>query len=196
MYGNALTPDGIMNLSFRPARITAHVGDTVRWTNHDQIVPHTATENHGLWDLAGSYGMTPLNPAGVAPGDSVQRTFEAGTQLYYCRVHPVQMHGEIDVPVKLLVTKRVIRRKHHKKRTVFMVHAVWDLGTPPSGLVFDVQRARGRHSFAGWLTGTTEGGGQFRAKRHTKWHVRARLRKAGSSTAATGWSPDVVITVR
>jgi plastocyanin len=195
MYGNAIFDT--QDLSFRPARITGRLGDTVRWTNMDVIVPHTATENHGLWDLAGSYGGTPLNPPGVMPGTSVQRTFEAGTQLYYCRVHPLQMHGEIDVPVNLSVSKRVIKRKHHKKRTVFTIHVVWDLGTPPGGLVFDVQRARGKHSFTTWVTGTTEGGGSFTTKvRNSKWHVRARLRSAADSGAATDWSPDAAIAAR
>ena len=65
------------------------------------IVPHTATEDHGLWDLAGTYGQTPANPAGFAPGTTVERPFEAGTHHYYCRVHPQQMKGVVAVPVKL-----------------------------------------------------------------------------------------------
>lgn len=192
MYGNAIYDT--QDLSFRPSHITAHVGDVVRWTNMDAVVPHTATEDHGLWDLAGSYGQTPVNPPGVAPGATVQRTFEAGTQFYYCRVHPVQMHGEIEVPVTLSVSKRVVRR-HHKKRVVYAIRVIWDQLTPPRGLAFDVERARGNGPFKRWLTGTTEGGGSFTTrKRGSKWHVRARLRRAGDQAAATGWSPDVVIT--
>src|SRR2546423_14328460 len=80
-------------LSFTPARLTIAVGDPVRWRNTDNIVPHTATEDHGLWDLTGTYGATPANPAGFGPGETRARVFEAGTQDYFCRVHPTQMRG-------------------------------------------------------------------------------------------------------
>src|SRR2546423_11377751 len=91
--GNAIYDQS--NLAFRPASVSARVGPTVRWANTDVILPHTATEDHGLWDLAGNYGMTPVNPAGFGPGTTVQRVFEAGTHLYHCRVHPMQIHGVV-----------------------------------------------------------------------------------------------------
>src|SRR5436309_11203637 len=64
--GNAFTG----GLQFDPASVTVHVGDTVRWVNTDRIVPHTATEDHGLWDLDGTYGATPANPPGFGPGET------------------------------------------------------------------------------------------------------------------------------
>jgi plastocyanin len=97
--GNALYDT--QDLRFDPASATVKVGDMVRWTNVDQVVPHTATEDHGLWDLGGTYGQTPANPPGFGPGESRDRLFEAGTQHYYCRVHPQQMHGVIAVPVSV-----------------------------------------------------------------------------------------------
>src|SRR3954454_11044094 len=95
--GNAFTG----GLQFDPATVTVRVGDTVQWMNTDAVVPHTATEDHGLWDLDGTYGATPFNPPGFGPGETRSRVFEAGTQHYYCRVHPAQMHGVIAVPVFL-----------------------------------------------------------------------------------------------
>src|SRR3954452_20693865 len=92
-------------LSFTPAKLTLAVGDTVRWRNTDNVVPHTATENHGLWDLGGDYGQTPANPSGFGPGETVQRRFEAGKHSYYCRVHPTQMRGRIDVAPTLAVSR-------------------------------------------------------------------------------------------
>jgi plastocyanin len=106
-------------LSFTPASVRAAVGDTVRWRNTDNVVPHTATENHRLWDLGGDYGQTPANPSGFGPGETVQRRFEAGTHSYFCRVHPTQMRGRIDVAPTLAVSRvrvRVKRRRHHRKR--------------------------------------------------------------------------------
>src|SRR6059058_3132731 len=85
--GNAFTG----GLKFDPAKVGVKVGQVVRWTNTDFLVPHTATEDHGLWDLGGTYGGTPANPSGFGPGESRSRVFEAGTQNYYCRVHPKQM---------------------------------------------------------------------------------------------------------
>src|SRR5205823_1301278 len=77
--GNAFTG----GLSFTPDHVTARIGQVVEWTNTDFLVPHTATEDHGLWDLGGTYGQTPANPSGFGPGMSVSRPFEAGTEHYY-----------------------------------------------------------------------------------------------------------------
>jgi plastocyanin len=192
-YGNILTPS---QLSFRPANTTIALGDIVRWTNHDALVPHTATEDHGLWDLAGSYGGTPVNPSGFGPGTSVQRAFEAGTQHYYCRVHPRQMHGVIAVPVMLSVSKRTVRR-HKKRVTTYTIAASWDASTPASGLAFDVRRASGSAAPGAWLTGTSAASASFTTtRRGSVWHVQARLRRADDANRATDFSPDASIVAR
>jgi len=190
--GNAVT-DG---LSFTPATITVAVGDTVRWTNTDFLVPHTATEDHGLWDLAGSYGGTPVNPSGFGPGASVQRVFEAGTTAYYCRVHPQQMRGVVGVPVTLGLAQRRVRvRGSRKARLVHYVRATWAVAAPASGEVFDVEVRRGTGNWRSARSGTTETNALIRAgRRGTVTHVRARLRRADNADAATGWSPDAQIT--
>jgi len=105
--GNALYDSA--DLRFDPASAGAQVGQTVRWLNTDTLVPHTATEDHGLWDLGGTYGATPANPPGFGPGTTVERPFEAGTAHYYCRVHPAQMHGLIAVPVALSIERPATR---------------------------------------------------------------------------------------
>jgi plastocyanin len=183
-------------LSFTPATISVAVGDTVRWKNTDFLVPHTATEDHGLWDLAGSYGATPANPPGFGPGTTVQRVFEAGTAAYYCRVHPTQMRGVIAVPVTLgLAQRRVLVRGAHKARIVRYVRATWAVTAPAAGEVFDVEVRRGLGQWRDARTGTTETNALIRAgRRGTTTHVRARLRRADNAAAATGWSPDAQIT--
>src|SRR3954467_11587747 len=70
-------------LSFTPAKLTLAVGGAGRWRKTDNVVPHTATEDHGLWDLTGDYGSTPANPPGFGPGETRERVFEAGTHNYF-----------------------------------------------------------------------------------------------------------------
>src|SRR3954453_15844308 len=108
--GNAFTG----GLQFDPATGTVRVGDTVQWMNTDAVVPHTATEDHGLWDLDGTYGATPANPPGFGPGETRERVFEAGTHNYFCRVHPTQMRGTIAVAPTLAVQR--VRVKVKRKR--------------------------------------------------------------------------------
>jgi plastocyanin len=198
-------------LSFTPTEVTVAVGDVVRWRNTDFLVPHTATENHKLWDLGGSYGATPLSPPGFGPGTTVSRPFEAGSQSYYCVVHPQPMKGRIDVPVTLGLTtvKALVRVKVRLKRkpgqrkaryrykrvrrNVKLVQALWAPAPPQGGLVMDVERRAGASkAWRPFATATTTIGGVFKAgKKGTVWEVRGRLRKGDVST---GWSPVARIT--
>ena len=74
----------IEKLTFIPAQITAHVGDTIEWVNADFVV-HTATARDGAWDI-----LIPAN----ATKSVVLKT--EGTVDYYCRLHP-NMTGRITV---------------------------------------------------------------------------------------------------
>jgi plastocyanin len=74
----------IQDLTFVPAQVSAHVGDTIKWTN-DDFLAHTATSRGGEWNV-----MLPAHAAG-----SVTLKAE-GTFEYYCRFHP-NMTGRITV---------------------------------------------------------------------------------------------------
>jgi plastocyanin len=196
--GNVVTG----GLAFAPAATDAAIGDTVRWTNTDYLVPHTATEDHGLWQLTGTYGQTPANPPGFGPGMSVQRTFEAGTAHYYCEVHPQQMKGTVAVPVKLSASRRLgpkpkRRRGHRRPRRKILtsVHAVWAATAPADGQGFDVQA---RQSGGGWRTvaeGTRDTAMDFDGGAPgTGWEVRARLRSLSDRTKAEDYSPAASVT--
>ncbi len=75
----------IVDFQFTPASITAHVGDTLTWTNSGPS-PHTATARDGSFDT----GL-------LQKGQSAAHTFtHAGTFSYYCTVHPF-MHGTVVV---------------------------------------------------------------------------------------------------
>ena len=189
--GNAFTG----GLAFKPASVTlAHVGDVVRWTNTDFLVPHTATEDHGLWDLGGSYGGTPLTDAGFAPGTSVQRPFEAGTAHYFCRVHPVQMRAIVAVPVDLQLSTRALKQGR-RTRTVQDVVMTWATQPPADGRAFDVEVKRGSGDWTPFASGTTATSGTIRAgAKGTVTAVRARLRSIASPSKAEDWSPEASVT--
>lgn len=74
----------INQLVFSPAKVSAHVGDTIEWRNKD-IVDHSATAKHKDWDVAlPSHGK----------GSVVLK--KPGHIAYYCKYHPT-MTGEVDV---------------------------------------------------------------------------------------------------
>ena len=172
--GNAFVPG---SLNFDPENVQVPLGGVVRWTNTDYAVPHTATEDHGLWDLGGTYG-SPGPYQGFGPGESVERAFEAGTHHYYCKVHPEDMHGVVEVKPTL---ERVRPRR---------ARAVWSLTAPAEGLVFDVERRREGRAWHTLLDGTNARKTKFRLGRHPKrWQLRARLRSADDAQKATDWSP-------
>jgi plastocyanin len=79
-------PVDIRDFAFSPNPIEIAVGDTVTWTNQDQV-PHTATaEDRGV-----------LQSGTISPGASFSQTFEtAGEFPYFCEFHP-NMTGTIVV---------------------------------------------------------------------------------------------------
>src|SRR2546423_345339 len=173
-------------LAFNPPSVTVKVGQVVRWTNTDQFVPHTATEDHGLWDLAGDYGNTAVAPTGFGPGESRQRVFEAGTQHYYCKVHPQQMKGVVAVPVALAVKKGPKKHGHKTRRVI----ATWASGLPARDQVFDVQIMRAGGEWKPFRTGTAKTSGKRRTHgKRVLWSLRARLRQESHASKATDWSP-------
>jgi plastocyanin len=75
----------IENFAFDEADLEIVEGTTVRWVNKDPV-PHTATDDDGVWG-------TPL----IGPGETFELTFtEAGEYAYHCTPHPY-MKAEIRV---------------------------------------------------------------------------------------------------
>ncbi|HZA00879.1 MAG TPA: cupredoxin domain-containing protein [Hyphomicrobiaceae bacterium] len=74
-------------LTFAPAQISAHVGDTIEWVSTD-FLAHTATARNKEWDVV------------LQPNGSGRVTVKsAGSIEYYCRFHP-NMVGRISVSAK------------------------------------------------------------------------------------------------
>jgi plastocyanin len=198
--GNAFTG----GLAFAPPAVDVNVGDTVTWTNTDFLVPHTVTEDHGLFRLAGTFGP-PLTVGGFAPGEKVARQFDAGTFHYFCEIHPVQMRAVVAAAMRLssqpATRIRVKKKRRHgklRKRKVRVrfnqVTAVWGALQLPSGQVFDVQMKQGgdwktvRDGVTG-LSGLFDGG-----KSGTTSSFRARVRRDTDPGSGSDWSPVASIT--
>jgi plastocyanin len=193
-------------LRFNPDSVSIEVGDVVRWTNTDTLVPHTATEDHGLWNLTGTYGATPANPPGFGPGESRQRAFAAGSWRYFCEVHPTTMRGMVNAPVSLSDRAAKRKRKKRKKSVAtiakrrsgkrFEVVAMWATEELPQGQVFDVHARRGLGPWKSVVDGKRILQGAFPGgPRGTKWTFRARVRFANDPDRASGYSPEASITV-
>jgi len=75
----------IRNYMFMPMTVTIAEGDTITWTNRDQI-PHTVAEKNKLF-----------RSAALDTGDTYSHTFDkAGAYDYFCTLHP-QMFAHVVV---------------------------------------------------------------------------------------------------
>ena len=66
----------IEKLVFNPKTVTAEIGDTIEWTNHD-VVAHTATADDKSWEV--------VLAARATGSYLIERAGELG---YFCRFHP------------------------------------------------------------------------------------------------------------
>ena len=79
-------PVDIRDFAFGPNAVEISVGDTVTWTNQDQV-PHTATAEQ----------RDVLQSGAISPGSSFSQVFDtAGEFAYFCEFHP-NMTGTIVV---------------------------------------------------------------------------------------------------
>jgi plastocyanin len=163
-------PSGM--LVFSPVNVTAHQGDTVKWT----------------W---GSSGHTTTDASGLAQWDSgvkgVNSTFthlfqHAGTYNYVCSIHAgFGMKGSVKVP--LVVTKSGAK-----------VTVRWASAVPPAGFVEDVQqRAPGATAFTAFALNST-----LKSKTATlaagTWGFRARYKNTMTGKF-TAYSPIATVTI-
>jgi plastocyanin len=75
----------IDNFTFSPSAVTVHVGDTVRWTNHDDLPHNVVSEDK-------SFKSKTLDT-----DENFSYTFSRpGAYGYYCSIHP-KMTGKIVV---------------------------------------------------------------------------------------------------
>jgi len=80
---------------FAPAAISVTAGDTVTWTNSEEIMPHDVTSGApGQPDAGQLFGSEIL-----MPGQSFTATFpEPGEFVYLCKLHPTMTGVVIVLP--------------------------------------------------------------------------------------------------
>jgi len=85
----------LKDLAFGPATITISQGDTVTWTNDEEIMPHDVTSGAlGQTDLGQQFGSEVLTP-----GQSFTATFsQPGEFVYLCRLHPTMTGVVVVLP--------------------------------------------------------------------------------------------------
>jgi len=85
----------IKDLAYSPSSIQVAQGDTVTWTNSEEIMPHDVTSGApGQPDLGLLFGSELL-----LPGQSFAATFpEPGEFVYLCRLHPTMTGVVIVLP--------------------------------------------------------------------------------------------------
>ena len=83
----AVTVD-IKDLAFSPSTIQVSQGDTVTWTNSEEIMPHDVTSGAlGQPDVGQLFGSELLTP-----GQTFSATFaDAGEFVYLCKLHPTMI---------------------------------------------------------------------------------------------------------
>jgi plastocyanin len=170
-------------LSFAPAELTIVAGDTVRWTNTDAFVPHTATEINGVFDVGGDYGIP--GQTGFGPGEAGEWQFAGGAYDYFCKIHP-EMTGHIDAPVR-------VRPKGRGKEPSVVV--TWATTALAEGQLAQVQRSKNGGAFRTVLDGTTDLKGRFEAKRGQELAFRSRVWLESNPGKASGWSPPTAIAI-
>jgi plastocyanin len=90
------------DLTFEPARVVLHAGDTVEWKNTSSM-PHTVTADARRAAEGKKVvlppGAAPFDSGRIAPGSSYRHTFTVpGTYKYICIPHAVVgMAGEVMV---------------------------------------------------------------------------------------------------
>jgi len=85
----------IKDLAFGPSTIQIAQGDTVTWTNSEEIMPHDVTSGAiGQPDLGQLFGSEILTP-----GQTFTATFpDAGEFVYLCKLHPTMIGVVIVLP--------------------------------------------------------------------------------------------------
>jgi len=167
----------ITNFSFNPGAVNLRLGDSVHWTNNDEV-PHTSTGDSplALW-----------NSGNIPSGQDFTFAFSAaGTYPYHCNIHTF-MAAQLTVKPKATPDGA-------PAGTGFKIK----VATAPAGadFVFDVQKKDPGGQFRNWMVGITTNVANFDStgKAPGIYQFRSRLRRV-SNGGTSGFSPQVSIQI-
>ncbi len=162
---------------FLPFVASVPRGGSVVWTFTGAERSHTATD---------SSGMALFDSGIVEPGGPSfsYRFLAAGRYPYTCTVHPVEMNGYVEVPVRVWPENGRVGRSFRVR---------WAVGTAPEGQRYDVQIEPPGGTWTSWMEAVTASSATFEPDLEGRFRFRARLRE--TEGAATGWSRRVTLTV-
>jgi len=164
----------IQDTAFTPATMTIGLGDTVTWTNLQNLT-HTVTSNQGFWPEPHLVLNDTFTPAGAFKN--------AGGYAYHCSIHQ-SMTGIV----------RVGLRTTGSPSTGWEVR--WSsLAHRPTNRNFDVQIKRpGSTSWAAFRSGVTTLLATFNPATAGTYQFRARTRIV-SNGLKTAWSPAKSVSI-
>jgi plastocyanin len=159
---------------YSPASVTRPTGTIFVWKNMDSI-SHTTTQRAGFWDSGSK-----------APGQSFAKRLRfAGTFGYICTIHPFTMRGTVKLPVR-------VRPSSGGTGTTFTITVA--TVPAPAGVVYDVQKRKGKGAWVAFRRGLKVRKTTFRPRAPGTFSFRARARKTAIGMAS-GFSPARRISV-
>jgi plastocyanin len=164
----------IQPMSFSPPTVTAHQGDSVKWTQDDSATVHTTTSLQGFWDS----GDLPFHGT-----FTVTNAFmNAGSYRYECVIHLFK--GTVKVPMKAAGSASTGWRVRWSS-----------LSTVPTNRSFDVQIMRpGSMIWSAFRTGVQTKSAFFNPATSGTYKFRARTRNL-SRGANSGYSPTLAVSI-
>jgi plastocyanin len=172
---------------FQPQTARAALGDTVTWTNSG-LNPHTSTStNTTVKNSNGTPGINLWRSPVLSTGGQFSRVFRFSARYpYYCEIHQFVMKGTVAVALKVTTSPATVGTR---------ITVQWATVTPPTGLVFDVQRKLpGSSAFQNWQVGVTTRMTSFVTANPGTYSFRSRVRRP-STGGVTFYSDPKSVTI-
>jgi plastocyanin len=171
----------IVDGAFTPAISRVSLGETILWTNGDDLA-HTATSDY--FNPDGSWGIGWWDSSTLDPGDAFAWDFyAAGNYPYSCSFHFL-MNGAVQVPMRA-------RPREGPPGTSFRITVA--AMAAPEGYVYDIQKKDPGGQFVDWMMGMTMRRAQFVTDVPGTYQFRGRLRRL--DVGASMYSNPVRVTV-
>jgi plastocyanin len=177
-FGQQVQPVQVLDTGFSPSAAQVPLGATAVWS-----IPLTDESDHTVTDAS---GLGLFDSGAKQPGTSYLTVFP-GAGTYTVTDSQTGNTCTITVPATVTPTSGTTS-------TSFQVD--WAAGPPPSGLVFNVQvETPGSSTWTPWQTGVTTSSAAYVPSAGAGTYQFEAQVQSDSSSAVSGWSPPVSISV-